>query len=97
MHKAALEQILITELGYSPFEAAVTADDLLNLQPQLTAAAERWARDRTQTELSVSGFSALELMKRKHFTYPAALIALDWLLTDPEAAARELSQDIRRR
>ena len=97
MDKAVLEKILKTELDYSSFEASVTANDLLRLHPKLKAAAEQWAQDRVETDLVIHGFRAGELMERKGFTYPAALIALDWLLTDPEIAAKELSRNILRK
>ena len=94
MNKASIEKILTTELKYSSFEASLTADDLIMLQPQLISAAEKWEADRTETDVSVMGFSAKQLMITKHFTYPAALIALDWLLTEPEIAKKELCSDI---
>ena len=97
MNKSALEKILVDELYYSNYEASLTATDLMQLQPQLIPAAERWKKDRTETDISVMGFSAKQLMSSKHFTYPAALIALDWLLTEPEVAKEELSSDIVRR
>lgn len=97
MNKESLAKILKDELKYSDYEASLTADDLMNLQPQLIPAAEAWANDRTETDLNVMGFSALSLMKAKHFTYPAALIALDWLLTEPDIAKKELNSNIVRR
>lgn len=97
MNKSTLEKILVDELEYSHYEASVTANDLLSLHPQLIPAAERWEKDRTETDISFMGFSAKQLMKNKHFTYPAALIALDWLLTEPDIAKKELGGDIVRK
>ena len=97
MNKYTLEKILVEELQYSNCEASITANDLMQLQPPLIPAAERWEKDRAETDISIMGFSAKQLMKSKHFTYPAALIALDWLLTEPEIAKKELGSDIVRR
>ena len=97
MNKSTLEKILVDELHYSDYEATLTATDLMRLQTQLIPAAEKWEKDRTETDISVMGFSAKQLMSSKHFTYPAALIALDWLLTEFDVAKKELSSDIVRR
>ena len=97
MDKGILERILQNELEYSKYEASLTANDLMNLQPQLLQAVEAWAKDRSETDIIVEGFSAKSLMKSKHFSYPAALIALDWLLTEPEIAKKELGSNILRR
>ncbi len=91
-----IKSILVNELQYSEYAADLTARDLTNLRPQFQASLARWLEDRTMTETSVSKFSTSDLMKRKGFTYPAALIALDWLLADPAAAEKELSGNIRR-
>lgn len=97
MNKSNLEKILVDELQYSNYEASLTANDLMQLQPQLIPAVEKWGTDRTETDINIMGFSAKQLMKSKHFTYPAALIALDWLLTEPEIAKKELGSDIVRK
>lgn len=96
MDKAAIADILVRELGYSEFEAQITAQDLCNLQPQLKSAFQEWIDSRKEINVSVGGFSAFNLMKKKHFTYPAALIALDWLITDPQTASADLQSDIKR-
>ena len=97
MNRASLEKILTEELHYSVYEATLTANDLMRLQPQLLPALKAWEEDRTETDIGAMGFTAKQLMKSKHFSYPAALIALDWLLTEPETAKRELGSDIVRR
>lgn len=92
----SLKSILISQLNYSDYEGEITAKDLINLQPQLQQYLKQWLKDRTTPEVVVKKFSTSDLMKKKGFTYPAALIAMDWLLTDPVTAERELSSDIKR-
>ncbi len=92
----AVKAILINELKYTEYVAETTARDLVNLQPQLKPALDKWIADRTTTDITVESFSALQLMSDKGFTYPAALIAMDWLLTEPEAAKKDLASDINR-
>lgn len=96
MDKAVIGQILKNELGYSDYEAEVTAQDLCDLQPQLQPALQEWVSSRKETDLAVGDFSAFELMKKKGFTYPAALIALDWLIVDPQTASADLQSDIKK-
>lgn len=92
--KSKLKDILIKELNYSEYAATVTSNDLENLhEQQLREALESWLHDRTVTDVVINGFSALQLMQEKNFTYPAALIALDWLLTEPDIAKKELEKD----
>lgn len=92
--KNEIIRVLVDELGYSQREAELTADDLLDLHPSLQAAFSQWLRSRTAANLEAEGFTTQKLMLNKKFTYPAALIALDWLLKEPETAKAALSQDI---
>lgn len=91
--KSKLKDILIKELDYSEYAADITANDLENLHEPLRDALASWLHDRTITDVTINGFSALQLMHEKHFTYPAALIALDWLLIEPDIAKKELAKD----
>ena len=95
MDKYTLCRILTEEFGYSEYEASVTADDLLNLQPRFRPAMEKWFVNREETNLQIGAISSARLMKEKGFTYPAALVALDWVATDPDTAVPVLISDIR--
>lgn len=87
--------ILVNELDYSEYEAGVTANDLLNLQPRFQPALEKWVENREETDIAIGAISSAKLVRDKKFTYPAALIALDWVATDPETAVPILTSDIR--
>jgi hypothetical protein len=91
-----LVSILVNEHGYSEYSARVTANDLIKLDPQLYEALDRWMAYGMMTEVEVANFSTGALMRDKGFTYPAALIAMDWLLKEPQVAAKELSKDVNR-
>jgi hypothetical protein len=88
--------ILMKELGYSDHVASLTANDLANIQPQLRPALQVWIDTRSITDIEVLGFSIKQLMKQRGYTFPSALISMDWLLTEPEIAKKELSDEIRR-
>jgi hypothetical protein len=93
--KEKIANILINEYGYSDHAAEVTAADLLNLQPLLQPVLQAWLDTRAITEVEVQGFSINQLMARE-YTFPSALISLDWLLTEPDVAKAELTDEIRR-
>ena len=95
MDKSILSDILVKELGYSEYEADITANDLLNLQPRFQPALEKWVTSREETVIMLGAISTAKLMHDKKMTYPAALIALDWVVTDPETAVPILTSDIR--
>ena len=94
--KERIIDILTKELNYSDFAAEQTANDLLNIDNQIKSLLQKWLKTREITNFEVLGFSIDELMSQRNFTFPSALIAMDWLLTEPEIAARELSQKPRR-
>ena len=94
--KKNIVNILMTELNYSEHVANVTADDLLNINPQLQPALQSWLDTRTVTDIQVHGFSIKQLMEQRKYTFPSALISIDWLLAEPEIAKKELSEEIRR-
>ena len=96
MDKERIKNILKLEYGYSDYEATATATDLCNIHPQLQSALSAWVDSRVEMNVSVSGFSTASLMKKKGFSYPAALIALDWIIEDPNTAIADLSSNIKR-
>jgi len=94
--KEKIVKILIDELDYSSHVAEVTAEDLLNLHPQLQPILQKWLDTRESSDLHTSGFSLLQLITERQYTFPSALIAMDWLLTDPKTAKTALSEDVMR-
>ncbi len=95
MDKRILSDILVKELGYSEHEADITANDLLNLHPRFHLALNNWVISREETEIAIGTISTGKLVRDKKMTYPAALIALDWVATDPDTAVPILTSDIR--
>jgi hypothetical protein len=94
--KEKIIEILEKEFCYSTHVASVTADDLLSLTPQLKPALSKWLKKREITNVEVSGFSIKQLMEQRGYTFPSALISMDWLLTDPETAKKELIKEVRK-
>lgn len=95
--KEKIKDILIRELGYSEYVAELTANDLMNLKPELKGALTDWLDDRAEKVISICGISTKNLTEDKEMTYPSALVSLNWILMDPEKAIPELKSIIRRR
>lgn len=95
MHDIIIK-VLTKELNYSNHVAIKTTEDLLNMDGQLHEALALWVKKRTISNLAVQGFSVKWLMNEKGMTYPAALIALDWLLNEPDVAKKEMSKETTR-
>ena len=94
--KEEIVEILMKELDYSEHAAELTADDLIKIHPQLHPALQKWLDTRIITNVEVLGFSIKQLMEQREYTFPSALISMDWLLTEPDIAKEELSEDVRR-
>ncbi|MCL1912311.1 MAG: hypothetical protein FWG10_00155 [Eubacteriaceae bacterium] len=88
-----IKDILITELDYSKYVAEMTAEDLCNLQPPLDGIRDAWLADRSISDIVVEGFSVSNLLKAG-FTFPSALIAMDWLMDEPDIAKEELASEL---
>lgn len=88
---------MIRELGYSEYVAELTANDLMDLKPELKGALTEWLDNRREEIISICGISTKDLIENKEMTYPSALISLNWVLMDPEKAIPELKNIIRRR
>lgn len=95
MDNSTISKILVSEYGYSEYEASITANDLHDLNPKLQDALQEWLLSRREVDVAVDNVSVKDLMEKKRLTYPAALIALDWLLADPDTAKAELFSDIK--
>lgn len=79
--------------GYKPNHAADLAERLCKSE-YIREPLNSWVENGTETDCSCEGFSALELMKTKKFTYPAALIAIAWLKSDPVTAKTALTSGV---
>jgi len=82
--------ILIDEYHYSQYVAETTANDLLNMQSSLLPLLNDWLENRKVSNKIIEGFDVDYLMNAHQMNYLAALLALDWLLVDPEVAKKEL-------
>jgi hypothetical protein len=85
--------ILKDEYHYTDNLAEMAANDLCSLQEPLDAILGQWLQDRTFTDYEAEGFSLRRMIEQGH-TFMSAIVALDWLLVEPELAREELSRKV---
>lgn len=88
--KSEIVHFLISQAGYKPHVAELTADDLLAAQPVIQQAFKVWYDTEVLPELEIEGYTAQRLIAEYHLHPVAALLTLDWLLVDPQEALTAL-------
>lgn len=88
--RSELVHFLIMQADYKPHVAEITADDLLAAQPPIQQAFETWQDTGVLPELEIESYTAQRLIEEYHFHPVAALLTLDWLMTDPQEALTAL-------
>lgn len=81
---------LISNLGYSEQEAALTAGDLCAMQPPLREDFWNWWHQGKSSAIVVNGFSVARLENDFGFSRVNAYMTLDWIANEPDAAIRAL-------
>lgn len=79
---------------YSEKQATRVAEDLLLIDDKLYSLLEKWIATTKETDITVEGFSLIELKNKYQMTYPAALLTIDWLIKDPNIAVDAINQGI---
>ena len=80
--------------GYANTVANRVTLELIKVDSALSPLVERWL-DGDEADFESHGYSILGLMKSRSMTYPAALLTIDWLIKDPEAAKKSLEKGIK--
>lgn len=87
---------LISELNYSEFESEEFIEDAKRMDESLRNYLYLWANENKEFEVSINGVSTKWLQKNKNLNYPAALLALDWIIREPEVAKNALLNEFAR-
>jgi len=90
--QTALEAYLISEWKYTEHEAKMVTEDLLVSQPQIQQSFDLWQASGDLPTLEVEGYTVQQLAKEHGMNPMAALLTLDWLLTDPESAKSAIAE-----
>lgn len=80
--------------GYPNKASAMVALELSNVDNRLIPLVEKWLDDNEE-DYESQGYSIFGLMKSRRMTYPAALLTIDWLIKEPEAAKKSINKGIK--
>lgn len=95
MDKLEILEILM-QRGYTQRNASLVAEEMVNIAPQLQQYLEAWLMDKSYNEnYQVGEYSLKRLQEERRMNYPAALLTMDWLIKEPEAALRSLNRGIK--
>lgn len=84
--RSELTTRLTNELGYPQSGAQLIADKIERLRPELHEAFGLWWNTGEMPVVEVEGYTVARLVKDYSLNPLAALLTLDWLLREPEAA-----------
>lgn len=94
MEKDTIIAILV-ERGYKESNAKAATQPLQLLSSPLDAMFYKWIETEETEDFSAHDYSIATFINDWDMKYPAALLTMDWILKEPEAAIRELKKGIR--
>ena len=94
MNQQQIKQKL-TECGYPERFLDVVSKELMSVSSSLQPIVENWLVSGEEKDYVFDGYSLLDLRDSKGFQYPAAILTLDWIMTDPEKAVLALNTNRR--
>ena len=84
----------LTSQGYDGKMANIVAPEIVKVNHSLKLLVEKWLEGE-EIDAESNGYSIFGLMKARGMTYPAALLTIDWLIKEPEAAKKSLARGVR--
>lgn len=95
MEKDYIYNVLL-ERGYDEKSAQLVATELMTVNTPLDTYLEKWMQSESDiTDCDAYGYSIKQLMEERNMTYPAALLTMDWLMKEPDAAVVSLKRGIK--
>ena len=95
MEKDYIYNVLL-ERGYDERSAQLVATELMILNKPLDTLLGRWILNGSEiSDYDAYGYSIKQLMEERNMTYPAALLTMDWLMKEPDAAVASLKRGIK--
>lgn len=77
--------------GYNSKTASMVTAEIVKVDNRLNPLVEKWL-DGEEEDYTSQGYSIFGLMKSRGMTYPAALLTIDWLIKQPDAAKKSLEK-----
>lgn len=80
---------------YPDYMLEQTADKLERMDGRLVGAFEEWVDNNVTPSIEIEGWNYDKLIQKFKMRPVAAFLALDWLIREPEKAAKALKRGIR--
>ena len=91
-----MKNIIMKRLNCTEKEAALIADDLNMVSPQLKSAVAAWLENGAIDEtIEAEGYTLGYLMKEYDMQFTGAILTIDWLLKSPQEARKAIACGIR--
>lgn len=95
MEKDYIYNVLLGR-GYDEKSSQLVATELMTLKKPLDAYLGKWMQNESDiSDYDAYGYSIKQLMEERNMTYPAALLTMDWLIKEPDAAIASLKRGIK--
>lgn len=95
MEKDYIYNVLLGR-GYDEKSAQLVAVELMDLSQPLDAYLVKWMQDESDMQdYNLHGYSIKQLMEERNMAYPAALLTMDWVIKEPDAAVASLKRGIK--
>ena len=94
MNKNEIIRALIAN-NYPEKQAFSVAEELIHLDNSLLPLLNSWILKEEETDVTIEGFSLIELKNRYKMTYPAALLTMDWLKKEPQLASYAIGKGLK--
>ncbi len=91
-----MKKIIMERLQCPETRAAEIEKNLKEISPELVPLLDKWLRDgQCEDDTMYYGWSLNRLIKDKGLRFTGAVLTLDWIIKDHEAALKALAQPIR--
>ena len=95
MEKEYIYNVLL-DRGYDEKSAQLVVTELMALKEPLDIYLEKWIQNASDiSNYDAHGYSIKQLMEERNMTYPAALLTMEWLIKEPDAAIMSLKHGIK--
>ena len=91
MDRERIKEILVEE-QYPEYMVEKTADKIIAFAPIVADAFNGWWKSKRQPNITVEGFSFIDLVTKWGMKPVGAFITLDWLIREPKKAKIALNK-----
>ena len=94
MNLENIKEVLLAH-QYPEKQAVSVALELMQIDERLMSALNNWIINGFEQDYNVEEFTLLGLKDKFKMTYPAALLTIDWIIKEPDAARAAIDHGIK--